>query len=147
MLILSFGCLRFLRESCLLYAFLLGYLPSIFLRFFMETYWLLFAGLLKKFVLFAMKYISLLVVLIISINYFSVYWLLASCRKVSSFFCLVWRVTDSAAKIVTFMLLRKKRCQPGCLPGWHLCLTELSIVYTFSVQIAAKNEKYFIAKA
>ena len=30
MLILSFGCLRFLRESCLLYAFLLGYLPSIF---------------------------------------------------------------------------------------------------------------------
>ena len=34
MLIMSFGCLRFLRESCLLYAFLLGYLPSIFLRFF-----------------------------------------------------------------------------------------------------------------
>lgn len=33
MLILSFGCLRFLRESCLLYAFLLGYLPSIFLTF------------------------------------------------------------------------------------------------------------------
>ena len=30
MLIMSFGCLRFLRESCLLYAFLLGYLPSIF---------------------------------------------------------------------------------------------------------------------
>ena len=30
MLILSFGCLRFLRESCLLYAFLLGYLPRIF---------------------------------------------------------------------------------------------------------------------
>lgn len=30
MLILSFGCLRFLRESCLLYTFLLGYLPSIF---------------------------------------------------------------------------------------------------------------------
>ena len=34
MLIMPFGCLRFLRESCLLYAFLLGYLPSIFLRFF-----------------------------------------------------------------------------------------------------------------
>ena len=33
MLTLSFGCLRFLRESCLLYAFLLGYLPSIFLTF------------------------------------------------------------------------------------------------------------------
>ena len=33
MLILSFGCLRFLRESCLLYAFLLGYLPSIFCDF------------------------------------------------------------------------------------------------------------------
>ena len=33
MLILSFGCLRFLRESCLLYAFLLGYLPSIFWTF------------------------------------------------------------------------------------------------------------------
>ena len=45
MLILSFGCLRFLRESCLLYAFLLGYLPSIFLDFFCKTYWLLFAGL------------------------------------------------------------------------------------------------------
>ncbi|WP_419517777.1 hypothetical protein, partial [Gemmiger sp.] len=41
----------------------------------------------------------------------------------------------------------QKRCQPGCMPGWHLCLTELSIVYTFSVQIATKNEKYFIAKA
>jgi hypothetical protein len=38
MFIMSFGCLHFLRESCLLYAFLLGYLPSIFLRFFMETY-------------------------------------------------------------------------------------------------------------
>ena len=46
MFIMSFGCLHFLREFCLLYAFLLGYLPSIFLRFFMETYWLLFAGLL-----------------------------------------------------------------------------------------------------
>lgn len=34
MLILSFGCLRFLRESCLLYAFLLGYLPSIFFGLF-----------------------------------------------------------------------------------------------------------------
>ena len=34
MFIMSFGCLHFLRESCLLYAFLLGYLPSIFLRFF-----------------------------------------------------------------------------------------------------------------
>lgn len=33
MLILSFGCLRFLRESCLLYTFLLGYLPSIFCDF------------------------------------------------------------------------------------------------------------------
>ena len=33
MLILSFGCLRFLRESCLLYAFLLGYLPSMFFTF------------------------------------------------------------------------------------------------------------------
>ena len=33
MLIMSFGCLRFLRESCLLYAFLLGYLPSIFWTF------------------------------------------------------------------------------------------------------------------
>ena len=38
MLIMSLGCLRFLRESCLLYAFLLGYLPSIFLRFFLKTY-------------------------------------------------------------------------------------------------------------
>ncbi len=38
MLIMSLGCLHFLREFCLLYAFLLGYLPSIFLRFFMETY-------------------------------------------------------------------------------------------------------------
>lgn len=37
MLIMSFGCLRFLRESCLLYAFLLGYLPSIFLRFFLQN--------------------------------------------------------------------------------------------------------------
>ena len=33
MFIMSFGCLHFLRESCLLYAFLLGYLPSIFLTF------------------------------------------------------------------------------------------------------------------
>ncbi len=33
MFIMSFGCLHFLREFCLLYAFLLGYLPSIFLRF------------------------------------------------------------------------------------------------------------------
>ena len=33
MLIMSLGCLRFLRESCLLYAFLLGYLPSIFCDF------------------------------------------------------------------------------------------------------------------
>ena len=38
MLILSFGCLRFLRESCLLYAFLLGYLSSIFFDFFCKTY-------------------------------------------------------------------------------------------------------------
>ena len=38
MLIMSLGCLRFLRESCLLYTFLLGYLPSIFLRFFLKTY-------------------------------------------------------------------------------------------------------------
>ena len=38
MFIMSFGCLHFLREFCLLYAFLLGYLLSIFLRFFMETY-------------------------------------------------------------------------------------------------------------
>lgn len=38
MLIMSFGFLRFLRESCLLYAFFLGYLPSIFLRFFCKTY-------------------------------------------------------------------------------------------------------------
>lgn len=45
MLIMPFGCLRFLRESCLLYAFSLGYLPSIFLDFFCKTYWLLFAGL------------------------------------------------------------------------------------------------------
>lgn len=33
MLIMPFGCLRFLRESCLLYAFSLGYLPSIFWTF------------------------------------------------------------------------------------------------------------------
>ena len=38
MLILSFGCLRFLREACVLYALLLGYLPSIFLDFFCKTY-------------------------------------------------------------------------------------------------------------
>ena len=38
MLIMPFGCLHFSRESYLLYAFSLGYLPSIFLRFFMETY-------------------------------------------------------------------------------------------------------------
>lgn len=37
MLILSFGCLRFLRESCLLYAFLLGYLPSIFFGLFLQN--------------------------------------------------------------------------------------------------------------
>ena len=37
MLIMPFGFLRFLRESCLLYAFLLGYLPSIFLRFFLQN--------------------------------------------------------------------------------------------------------------
>ena len=34
MFIMSFGCLRFLRESCLLYAFLLGCLPSIFFAIF-----------------------------------------------------------------------------------------------------------------
>ena len=33
MLIMSLGCLQFSRESCLLYAFLLGYLPSIFCDF------------------------------------------------------------------------------------------------------------------
>ena len=38
MLIMSFGCLRFLRESCFLYAFLLGYLPGIFLFFFCKNY-------------------------------------------------------------------------------------------------------------
>ena len=37
MLIMSFGCLRFLRESCLLYAFLLGYLPGIFFVFSAKT--------------------------------------------------------------------------------------------------------------
>ena len=37
MLILSFGCLRFSRESCLLYAFLLGYLPSIFFGLFLQN--------------------------------------------------------------------------------------------------------------
>ena len=37
MLILSFGCLRFLRESCLLYAFLLGYLPSIYFVLFLQN--------------------------------------------------------------------------------------------------------------
>lgn len=37
MLILSFDCLRFLRESCLLYAFLLGYLPSIFFGLFLQN--------------------------------------------------------------------------------------------------------------
>lgn len=37
MLIMSFGCLRFLRESCLLYAFLLGYLPSIFSGLFLQN--------------------------------------------------------------------------------------------------------------
>lgn len=37
MLILSFGCLRFLRESCLLYAFLLGYLTSIFFGLFLQN--------------------------------------------------------------------------------------------------------------
>lgn len=37
MLILSFGCLRFLRESCLLYTFLLGYLPSIFFGLFLQN--------------------------------------------------------------------------------------------------------------
>ena len=37
MLIMSFGCLRFSREPCSLYAFLLGYLPSIFLRFFLQN--------------------------------------------------------------------------------------------------------------
>ena len=37
MLILSFGCLRFLRESCLLYSFLLGYLPSIFFGLFLQN--------------------------------------------------------------------------------------------------------------
>lgn len=37
MLILSFGCLRFFRESCLLYAFLLGYLPSIFFGLFLQN--------------------------------------------------------------------------------------------------------------
>lgn len=38
MLIMSFGCLRFSREPCSLYAFLLGYLPSIFFDFFCKTY-------------------------------------------------------------------------------------------------------------
>ena len=38
MLIMSLGCLQFSMESCLLYAFLLGYLPSVFLRFFLKTY-------------------------------------------------------------------------------------------------------------
>ena len=33
MLIMSLGCLQFSRESCLLYTFLLGYLPSIFCDF------------------------------------------------------------------------------------------------------------------
>ena len=37
MLIMPFGCLRFLRESCLLYAFLLGYLPSIFSGLFLQN--------------------------------------------------------------------------------------------------------------
>lgn len=37
MLIMPFGCLRFLRESCLLYAFLLGYLPSIFFGLFLQN--------------------------------------------------------------------------------------------------------------
>ena len=37
MFIMSFGCLRFLRESCLLYAFLLGYLPSIFFGLFLQN--------------------------------------------------------------------------------------------------------------
>lgn len=33
MLIMPFGCLHFSRESYLLYAFSLGYLPSIFWTF------------------------------------------------------------------------------------------------------------------
>lgn len=33
MLIMSLGCLQFSREPCLLYTFLLGYLPSIFCDF------------------------------------------------------------------------------------------------------------------
>lgn len=37
MFIMSFGCLHFLRESCLLYAFLLGYLPSIFFGLFLQN--------------------------------------------------------------------------------------------------------------
>lgn len=37
MLIMSFGYLQFSRESCLLYAFLLGYLPSIFLQLFSKN--------------------------------------------------------------------------------------------------------------
>lgn len=38
MLIMSLGCLQFSREPCLLYAFLLGYLPSIFFAIFLKTY-------------------------------------------------------------------------------------------------------------
>lgn len=38
MLIMPFGCLHFSRESYLLYAFSLGYLPSIFWDFFCKTY-------------------------------------------------------------------------------------------------------------
>ena len=37
MLIMSLGCLQFSRESCLLYAFLLGYLPSIFFGLFLQN--------------------------------------------------------------------------------------------------------------
>lgn len=37
MLIMSFGCLRFSREPCSLYAFLLGYLPSIFFGLFLQN--------------------------------------------------------------------------------------------------------------
>ena len=44
------------------------------------------------------------------------------------------------------MPLNEKGRQSSYLLGWRPCLSELSIVYTFSVQIATKNEKYFIAK-
>ena len=44
------------------------------------------------------------------------------------------------------MPLNEKGRQSSYLLDWRPCLSELPIVYTFSVQIATKNEKYFIAK-